>query len=309
MRWAEITISCDPVSAEAVSYALHDIGCGGAAIKPGVPLHIQGGLPVNDELVERLDTLTLHLNRLPEFGLPALLDKITLRYVEEEDWAQAWKKYFKPLKPGNRIVIKPSWEDYSPAIGESVIELDPGMAFGTGGHPTTRLCMIALEKFVLPGMIVADIGTGSGILSLTAARLGASKALATDIDSLPRKIARENVIRNDLQDVISILEMNEFEEMAVSCDIIVANIIANTIIELAPQIHARCKLGSLFIASGIVEEHESLVKAVLQSLGFDEVETLREDIWVCLIVKCSSKPMNMHAYKQLAESLPPIGSL
>src|SRR5205814_708758 len=148
---------------------------------------------VSDELTGRLDMLRTHLARLPEFGLSPLLSDMTLRYAEDEDWANAWKQYFKPQRVGRSLVIKPSWEVYAPEEGERVLELDPGMAFGTGGHPTTRLCLEALEEYVAPGTTAADIGTGSGILSLAAARLDACQVYATDIDALPRRIARENV--------------------------------------------------------------------------------------------------------------------
>src|SRR5205085_10111760 len=131
--------------------------------------------------------------------------------------ANAWKQYFKPSRVGKRLVVKPHWEEYAAEPGDLILELDPGMAFGTGGHPTTRLCMEALEKYVTPGMRVADVGTGSGILSLAAARLGASAIFATDIELLPRQIATENVERNGLNTTISVLETEPFETAAQDC--------------------------------------------------------------------------------------------
>src|SRR5579862_58179 len=232
MRWAEITVACDPQVTDAVSYAFIQAGCGGVMLRGESPVYVQGSLPVTDELTPRLDGLRRHLDRFEEFGLPPLLDGITLRYAEDEDWATAWKKYFKPLHLGKRIVIKPSWELYETQPGEIVLELDPGMAFGTGGHPTTRLCLEALEERVTPGARVADIGTGSGILSLAAARLGATVVFATDIDALPRRIAGENIARNELGSVVNLLEIAPFDEQAKECDVVVANIVANTIVEL-----------------------------------------------------------------------------
>ena len=221
MRWAEMTVVCEPDAVEAVSYAFLEAGCGGVMTQGNGPIRVQGSLPVTDELTPRIEQLRTHLERLPEFGLPALVDGITLRYAEDEDWANAWKQYFKPMKLGKRLVIKPSWEDYVPQGEEVVVELDPGMAFGTGGHPTTQLCLQAMEGLVQSGMTVADIGTGSGILSIAAARLGAVKVFATDIDLLPRKIARENIARNELEATVHILEMDDFDAQARDCDLIV----------------------------------------------------------------------------------------
>ena len=186
MRWAEMTVECPPESVEAVCYAFIEAGCGGVMMTGTSPVKVQGSLPVTDELTGRMSGLRDHLDRLPEFGLPGLVDGMTVRYAEDEDWANAWKQYFKPLRIGRSLIIKPSWEFYSALPGDLILELDPGMAFGTGGHPTTKLCLESLEEYVRRGMTVADIGTGSAILSLAAARLGAGHVYATDIDLLPR---------------------------------------------------------------------------------------------------------------------------
>jgi ribosomal protein L11 methyltransferase len=308
MRWAEMSVSCDAAAVDAVSYAFITAGCGGVMITGENPVKIQGSLPVTDELTMRIEGLVSHLDQLEEFGLPALVDRMTIKYAEDEDWANAWKKYFKPLHIGHKLVIKPGWETYEPAEGELVIDLDPGMAFGTGGHPTTRLCMEALEERVVPGFKVADIGTGSGILSITAALLGASEVVATDIDALPRKVARENVIRNEKEAIVSILEMDEFDAKAQDQDLVVANIVANTIIELAPSIAPRVKEGGIFIGSGIVDDHHDLVLGALSAVGLEHVETKREDIWVCLITrKSANAPADPDALKRAAAELPPIG--
>jgi ribosomal protein L11 methyltransferase len=285
MRWTVITIPCAPEASEAVSHALLDIGCGGIVLQGDNPITIQGSLPVSDDAGDKIHRLRLHLNRLEEFGLPPLPSGITLHYANDEDWADAWKKHFHVTRYGERIVIKPSWEEYAPLPNDLILALDPGMAFGTGAHPTTRLCLQALEERVAPGMIVADVGTGSGILALAAARLGASCVHATDIDPLAREAATRNVAFNNLADRVHIEEMEVFEAQAKGCDLIVANIIAQIVIDLAPAILPRLKPGALFIASGIVEEFHDRVRQTCEGLGMTWLETKREDIWVCLVFR------------------------
>jgi len=308
MRWAEMTVVCAFEATDAVSYAFIEAGCGGVMLTGTDPVTVQGSLPVTDELVLRMTGLREHLERLEEFGLPPLVDGMTIRYAEEEDWANAWKQYFKPLRIGRRLIVKPSWEYYLPTGDDLILELDPGMAFGTGGHPTTRLCMEALEERITPGMVVADIGTGSGILSLAAARLGAVKIWATDSDLLPRKIAIENIARNDLEDVVSILELEPFDLAAHDCDLVVANIVANTIIELAASIAPRLKPGGIFIASGIVEEHHDSVRDALAAVGLTHLETKSEDIWVCLVCRRDpDAPQDPETLNRVMRQIPPIG--
>ena len=307
MRWAEMSVLCAPDAGDAVSYAFLEAGCGGVMTQGADVLTITGSLPVTDELSGKIDALMNHLDRLPEFGLPALVEGLTLRYAEDEDWANAWKQYFKPIKLGKRLVVKPSWEDYTAQGDELIIELDPGMAFGTGAHPTTQLCLRAMELLVKPGMTVADIGTGSGILALAAARLGAANVFATDIDPLPRMIARENIAHNNLQSVIHLLEMDDFDLVAHDCDVVIANIIANTIIELAPEIAARIKPDGIFIASGIVEEHHDTVTAALAAVGLNLLQTLRDDIWVCLVARHEETTKDDAALARAGRELPPLG--
>ena len=283
MRWAQMAVVCDGTATEAVSYAFLQAGCGGVMMRGTNPVTVEGSLPVSDELAAKLEELRTHLARLPEFGLPALVDGLTLTYAEDEDWANAWKQYFKPSKVGRRLVIVPSWEPYAPGVDELILSLDPGMAFGTGGHPTTKLCMQVLEDVVTPGMRVADIGTGSGILAIASARLGASEVWATDIDPLANRIAGENIVVNGLSDTVQILDLPAFDRQAQNCDLIVANILAHTIIELAPSIAPRLKPGGTFLASGIVEEFHDDVRDALAAVGFSHVETRRDDIWVCLV--------------------------
>lgn len=287
MRWAEIVVETPAESAEAVTALLLEAGCSGVAEAGAEARLLTGYLPLSDDLQPALDTLQSRLQRLPDYGLPAPVG-ITLRYVDDVDWANAWKKHFQPLEIGRRLVIKPSWAAYDGDSNRVIVELDPGMAFGTGNHPTTRLCLLALEEYVAPGSVVADIGTGSGILALAAARLGAALVHATDIDSLPRRVARENVERSGLQSIVRVHEMEAFDAAVRECDLVVANIIADTIIELAPSVFQRLKPGGVFISSGIVEEKLPEVLAALERSGFHIMEVREEEIWRAVVARAGS---------------------
>ena len=284
MRWAEISIPSPAESAEAVTAFLLEIGCKGVSETGSNPTTLAGHLPATEGIQRKLEDLRDHLSRFPEFGLRKP-GEITLRYLEDSDWANEWKKHFRPLEVGERLVIKPTWESYE---GDRlVVELDPGMAFGTGGHPSTRLSLIALERIVQSGDVVADIGTGSGILALAAAKLGAARVHATDIDSLPRKIARDNVAASGLESVITVHEMDEFDFAAQNCDVVVANIIADAVIELTPAVRERLKRNGTFISAGIVEERLPDVHSALRASGFRILETLSEELWRCVIARRS----------------------
>ncbi|TCL64285.1 [LSU ribosomal protein L11P]-lysine N-methyltransferase [Hydrogenispora ethanolica] len=234
--------------------------------------------PVDDRLGERLQRLAGKLEPLlgthPEFEL---------RQIREEDWAEAWKSYFKPEHIG-QIVIKPSWENYSVQQGELVVELDPGMAFGTGTHPTTRLCLLLLQELVKFPLQVLDVGTGSGILAVSAAKLGAAAVVASDIDPLAVRIAAENAERNGVAGRIACREGNLLElGLTKQFDLVVANIIANAILAIIPDVPGVLAPGGRFLASGIIEERYPEVQAALGERGFVIEKSLHEDGWVAVI--------------------------
>src|SRR5579885_1428589 len=194
MRWLELTVTAHREAVEALSELLSTHAPGGVAIeepiallddgqdyriRPDEPVQVRAYLPVDgsqEDARQRLEEALWHLGQIG----PNFIGQLTTRFVAEEDWANAWKEYFHVLHVGRRVVIKPSWRDYTPQPGEVVLELDPGMAFGTGLHPTTHMCLELLEQHVQPGMRVLDVGTGSGILALAAAKLGAASVLALD---------------------------------------------------------------------------------------------------------------------------------
>lgn len=289
MRWAAIQIKAPPDSIEAVIGILLDAGISGIEQIDGKSVWVVGYHPVGDTLEPLLDYIQMRLSSLPALDIPAV-GEITLRIVDEADWESAWKQYFKPLEIGRRLVILPTWEHYHNLNHRLVVRLDPGMAFGTGGHPTTRLCLMALEKWVKEGHLVADIGTGSGILALAAARLGAGQIYATDIDALPREVAAKNVILNDLARRVTIFNPEDLQQRLADdyprCpDLVIANIVADAIIELAPIVYQMLHSDGIFIASGIVEERELDVIRRLSHVGFELVEKMVDEIWRLLVCR------------------------
>ncbi len=297
MRWLELTVSAHREAVEAISELLSNYAPGGVAIEepiallddgqeyrvqPGAPVLVRAYLPtdgVEEEACQRIEEGLWHLGQIG----PQFVGELTTRLVDEEDWANAWKEYYHVLHLGQRIVIKPSWRDYAPQPGEVVLELDPGMAFGTGLHPTTRLCLEALERYIRPGMRVLDVGTGSGILALAAARLGAASVLALDISSVAVEAAQANVRANGLEERITVRLGSLEESSNARYDLVVANIIARVIADLAPALVGALAPGGMLIASGIIEERLSLAEDALRAAGLAEIEQARDGDWVMLV--------------------------
>lgn len=209
------------------------------------------------------------------FGPEDLDGAVTVDKVDDQDWATAWKAYYKPERIGERVVVSPSWETYEPAPGEIVIRLDPGMAFGTGKHPTTAMCVRELECIVGPGMRVLDVGTGSGILSVTAAKLGAGQVVAVDVDTVAVDVARENVDVNGVGDTVTVLQGDLAAGITGQFDIVVANIIADVIIRLLPDVPRLLAPGGRFIGCGIIDERRQDVERAVEAAGLrvDHVRT------------------------------------
>ncbi len=205
--------------------------------------------------------------------------------TREEDWATAWKKYYHPTKVGQKLVVCPTWEEYTPADGEVVMMLDPGMAFGTGTHDTTRLCMQLLEEHVNSDTLMLDIGTGSGILSVAAALLGAKHCVGCDIDSLAVRTAGENAQLNKVENVTEFVCGDLAEKIDGTFDTICANIVADVIIRLSPDIPSLLKEDGVFIASGIIDERADDVIAALDKIGFECTDRRDSGGWVALCAK------------------------
>ena len=216
------------------------------------------------------------------FGVNIGEYEVLSKTVDEEDWNNVWRKYYKPMKVGEKFIIKPLWEEYEAKEGEIILNMDPGMAFGTGTHETTRMCLEAVEDYMRRDARVFDIGTGSGILAIGASKLGAREAVGVDLDPVAVHSAKENVSYNDLTNV-TILQGNLMEVVEGNADIIVANIISEVIIFLLDDVKKKLNAGGTFIASGIILEKENPVRDALTAKGFDILETRREGEWVCIV--------------------------
>lgn len=203
--------------------------------------------------------------------------------IREEDWATGWRQHFTPTRIGRRLVIKPTWEPFAPEPGDVVIELDPGMAFGTGTHPTTRLCLEALEKLGRTGDVL-DVGTGSGILAMAAARLGANRVVGTDIDPDAVEVARENCAMNG---VTVELVTTPLAEIPGRFGVVLANILAEDLVRMAADLTAKVAPGGALILSGILVEREAYVIDGFAPTGLTLAETTREGEWSCLLYRAA----------------------
>ncbi len=213
-----------------------------------------------------------------DFGTLAL----DFQDVADEDWAENWKKYYKPFRIGTRLVVKPSWETYAAKPEDLVVELDPGMAFGTGTHETTGMCMEMLDKHLQSGMRVMDVGTGSGILAIAAAKLGAEKVLGVDIDPDAVKVAAENVLKNSVERQVRIIQGDLVKGEVMPCELAVANIVADAICMLAGPLTRHLAPGGLFICSGIIREREQDVLDAALKVGYTVADRLTKGEWVAL---------------------------
>lgn len=314
MNWIEAAVHTTTAGADIVSELLMNAGATGTSIEDRTDVlnaqkpegmwdmldeHILDAMP-EDVLVKAYfeegastpETLAFVRARLSElshmdlgFDLGSL--EFTRETVHEQDWAENWKRYYKPFRAGERIVVKPSWEPYEPFPEDLVIEMDPGMAFGTGTHETTYMCLQMLERYVRPGSACIDVGTGTGILAIAAAKLGAQDVLAIDLDEQAVAVAKENIQKNGMQQVVHAQAGDLLKDSVGKADVIVANIIADVICALCGPAKAHICPGGAFICSGIIREREEDVLRALRQAGYAVDCRIARGEWVCL----SAKPL------------------
>lgn len=310
MKWNQVSVLTTSEAVEAVSNILMEAGANGVAIEDSMDAlnfasdafgeildidnfdHIKEGakviayFPETVFLPEILPTIQSRVTQLEEFGLKVAPNKIETSEVVENDWATAWKKYYHPVTISRYLTIVPEWQDYTPhSKDEHVMKLDPGMAFGTGTHPTTRLTLQALEVVLRGGETVIDVGTGSGILSIASKCLGAKDVYAYDLDDVAVAAAKENMNLNPVAKDVFVAPNNLLVGIDKKADVIVANILADIIIKLIPDAYRCLNDEGTFIISGIIEEKEQSVLTVLEANGFVVDQRFQQKDWLAMIVK------------------------
>jgi ribosomal protein L11 methyltransferase len=323
VRWIEIAVPAHAEAVEPVSELLTEVATNGVSIEepyaleddgqryrpiPGASVTVRAYIPDDDHAkgaLWRVQQALWHLSSLGEH----FIGEMTTRLVDDADWAETWKEHFQVSRVGRRMVIKPSWREYSPAADDVVLALDPGMAFGTGTHPTTRTCLEALEDVVQPGMDVLDVGTGSGILAIAALKLGANRTLACDISTVAVRAATENVAINGLAGRIAVVQgslglgpdgepllvpappepgedpvaLLEAVRAITPARLVIANIIARVIGLLAPALLAATAPGGTLIASGIIADRRHEAEEPLRAAGLIDIQTRQDGDWVTLV--------------------------
>ena len=234
----------------------------------GEDVKVTGYYPIDENRNNVISSIASALGRLQALTPDVDLGKLEMQVqgFENEDWSESWKKSFKPIRLGEHIVICPGWLEYEKQPDDKVIEIDPGMAFGTGTHETTGMCAALIEKYVQPGQRVIDIGTGSGILAIVAAHMGAKEVLATDLDAVAVRVAAENAVLNGFGDKIDCRCGDLLDVVDVSGDVVIANIIADVILMLAKPVRERIVPNGVFICSGIaIDRREDVRRALLEN--------------------------------------------
>lgn len=287
MKWLAVSLIVDAETAEAVVEVLSRYVPQGVAVDQGdggtsKMVTVRAYLEVDEFLEEnkrKIEESLWHLGQISPIPEPEF------SYIEDQDWTAAWKEKLQVLRLGKNIVVKPSWRDYVPVGDEVIIEMDPGRAFGTGLHPTTQLCVEALEELMEPGLRVLDLGTGTGVLALVAGKLGATEVLAVDLDSYAIVATRRNAKVNDLVQQIRPVQ-GSLAAVSGVYDVVMANILAPVIIKMSQEgLAARVRTGGVLVASGVLVEQKEMVSDALGRAGFQIVESRQIDDWVALIAK------------------------
>lgn len=309
MKWYEVCVHTSNEANEAVSNVLHGFTSGGVTIED--PLDItkehqttfgeiydlnqddypKEGIFIKTYLSEdprrngTLAEINQAIHNLKNHQLEIGKGDVTVREVDEEDWATAWKKFYKPVKISENVMIKPTWETLDSTTDSLVIDIDPGMAFGTGTHPTTVLCAQALERYVKQGDLVIDVGCGSGILSIASGLLGAKNVMAYDLDDVAISSTNYNASLNGLETTIHAQQNNLLDGINETVDVIVSNILAEIIVTFVDDAWECLNQEGYFITSGIISEKKEMVVSKLKESGFNIISSHEQNDWVVIVAQ------------------------
>jgi ribosomal protein L11 methyltransferase len=321
MKWIEAKIVFDhtdnDLAADLISNVFYDLGLQGVVvddpdIEPeedwaedaiGRPAQhaVTGYIHKDRQAESRCKILQKWLLQLKD--QMSIVYRISYREIDEQDWAHAWKAYFWPQKVSPHLVVKPTWRNYQAAADDIVIELDPGMAFGTGTHPTTALCINMIEKYLGKGDSFLDVGTGSGILMIAAAKLGAGRLCGVDKDEVAIGIAAENLKLNRVSpQIFHLTTGNLGAQINASYNFIVANIYSHVILELLDDIPRLLTAGGIFVCSGIIRENKNTVLAAMEDLKFEVLETAAKEDWIAIAGRLPAESREQGAESSASEA-------
>lgn len=300
MEWSEVRVTTDARCAEAVADIFHEWGAGGviiedpASIRSYVEQEIWDAHGFDQDYLDRKDVVVRafyalpgqvtseQLARMQNVAGPAC--QIHMLTVRDEDWADNWKAYYHPTRVGEHIIIRPTWEECPDQEGDVTVVLDPGMAFGTGTHITTRQCLELLEEAMVPGMRVVDVGTGSGILAIAAAKLGAAEVLAIDLDPTAVAVAQENVLTNEVASRVRVELLDLADLTAQNADLVIANLTAPVLTALVQNLALTVRPGGQLIGAGIGREQWPELENLLGK-HFDIEKVATEGDWVAILLR------------------------
>ncbi|MDQ1278602.1 MAG: ribosomal protein methyltransferase, partial [Thermodesulfobacteriota bacterium] len=299
-KWLKIEIVLPPDLSDALSNFLMEIGAQGVSQERGelqdgngfqediLPETMKAYFPHDVRVDKRMEALQTYINELMVLFPNLPRPEWSTEWIVDADWGEAWKKYFKPLRVTKNIIIKPTWERYSPGGHDIIIEIDPGMAFGTGQHPSTRMCLQAMEDLILQDRAarswrVMDVGAGTGILGIAAAKLGAGKVVCVEIDKQAVDIAGENIRTNGVEDKVDVV-YQDVTTIQETFNLIVANLTAKMLIKLRPQLISLLKRGGVVVMSGIIEQNREDMEHHFFAEPFVVQRTITEKEWLCYVL-------------------------
>ncbi len=309
MSWNELVVHTTNEATEAIANILNDFGANGVVIEdpndltiekraqygelyeldptkyPKEGIRIKAYFIHNDEWKAKKEAIQLQITALEQHGINIGANTIDVNTVVEEDWENEWKKYFKPMKVSDKIVIVPSWENYEHQPGEKIIKMDPGMAFGTGTHPTTMLSLQAVESVINQDDIVLDVGSGSGVLSIAAVLLGAKHVYSYDLDEVAVSSTKVNRDMNNFEQLMTVKQNDLLKNIHQPANLIVSNILADILLLVIDDAWNNLLPNGYFITSGIIEDKADLVQTKMEERGFIIVEKSEQERWISFIAQ------------------------